>query len=1551
MRRWTSIFLALAMLLALVPTNIFAAENDKTVFSDMKDSDYYAQAATALEQLDIISGYPDGTFRAESSITRAEMATIVCRIIDKENDAEKAYGETIFEDVKSDHWASGYINVAVEEEIVNGDGNGKFRPEDEVKYEEAIKMIVCALGYAEDIDVDPEDWAKAYLDVANEEGITSDLEGEEGEAATRGDIAVMVYNGLATESENSKVPATPVASLKAGEYSGTQKVKLTTVTKDSDIYYTTDGTTPTAKSTKYVKEISISQTSILKAVAVKNGVVSKNIMSVEYTIKKASSGGGGGGGGGGSSKNPELIVYDFVEDESNNIDSETVDISGTAKAFSGKISTVTYSLKFTLEETASVSGVAEGTTNWEIKNLPLKVGTSFLNITATDTKGKTVSKEIVLNRLSTEIELSENVVLYTEEQTNIIADDIIDYWVDDMGTVDDTYDDQTNVLFKESSEIVQSIKSGLIEVGDVLMLQPCESLYLGFNGVFVSNKEHEDVEKYPISEYEVLTFTSADYTDLFISDVSLSYELADTENPIAFAYFPSEVEICAIDDYGNEQATLYSNVNEEISLLATEGIGDQSVEQEIKDVGFQKNALSYMMSDALNVTGGLSSDNGMNIGIKFKDTILFDADGSKDTTNDQFKFGGSILYNNFKVKAGIEWHPNFNPFNLDLLPQQVMGKYSYTEKINARADWTGKLSLNDIKDSAGNKVGLVKAANKLLNNNFENNKQFMGMTLSGVDMSDSIILGAFGLQISPAGVAPVVGIKNAQYSSIFTPLSAILVIMPVVNVNGEISAKIGFTYEYSAYNEKGINMQKKDYVGSFGSLNENKGQTSIDLPFDRSLEIYNVCSKSSADRFSDPTWNITLKGEGEAEEKIAIGADIGLMIAGIMPTSAEVKIYENAKADISGQINADNENGLSLEGAASVDAKIGVMAGVHFKLAASTALFSPEIRGDKEWDKILLGIGITSASIGGIVLKNDTDNDDSNNEKVKDVSVTLKRTDKLGEPTQIVTTDNDGKYNIDNVLEGTYKLSFSKDEFDVYETDEFSMTGSDKIINAYLVPSNHSKLSGKVTEADYDTDTTNNLPLSDVQVSASMSNGAKNVYKVTTTSNDGTYSISDLPVGLYDVTFSKDGYISTTQTFEIAEGVENYYNTIIESISNEHDGTGTASGIISDYLTGQGVERLTLNIRSGVGTKNGDIIDTILSEANGKYITPELTAGLYTVEIVDNRDDISEKYLTNYFNIKIMGDTNIGNQNGAVGTGLVGDQLRIVLRWGATPSDLDSHLIGPKSNGGKFHTYYLSSNRAYYENDIKIADLDLDDVDSWGPETTTIYNPIPGIYKFCVHDFSNRYYEDNTELANSGAVVQIYRGISAVPEYELYVPQGVGTVWNVFEYDSETGNINIINTITHQSLPSNVGLMVSSDDVELFGIDDEKISDEKVSDIKADDIEVSDTKADDVEVPNTEADGAEVTDTKEGDTEVPDAEVDDTEVSDEEEKEDTVVSDIEVPDAKADDVEIPDAETGDIKVPDIKADDTEVPDAEASDDNELSYDENVIISDITEKEQ
>lgn len=299
MKRIVGIITSLCMLISCFQGIVLAS--DQNTFTDVTGKEYYAYAAKVLAKLEILKGYEDGSFGADKDITRAEMAAIICRMLGKEADANKAQGKTDFDDVSSSHWATGYINYASDNGIIEGDGDGKFRPEDNVKYEEAIKMVVCAVGLGDNVMVDPQDWSKEYLEIASNNGITDDVKGSKGKSSSRGDVAVMVYNGLTYDL------VAPVASLESGRYTGTKSVTLTTSTKDATIYYTTDGTTPTVNSTKYTKAVSVSKTQTLKAIAVVYDMLVSDVMSVDYTIKTSS-------GGGGSSTTKYTVSFDLNYD-------------------------------------------------------------------------------------------------------------------------------------------------------------------------------------------------------------------------------------------------------------------------------------------------------------------------------------------------------------------------------------------------------------------------------------------------------------------------------------------------------------------------------------------------------------------------------------------------------------------------------------------------------------------------------------------------------------------------------------------------------------------------------------------------------------------------------------------------------------------------------------------------------------------------------------------------------------------------------------------------------------------------------------------------------------------------------------------------------------------------------------------------------------------------------------------------------------------------------------------------------------------------------------
>ena len=186
LKKVLAVVLAFAM---IIGTNAFAAS-----FSDLDKTASYAEAVSVLADLGILKGYDDGTVKPEGNITRAEFAAIVCRIKGLEDAANSAKGQTIFSDVPADSWASGYINMASQQGIINGVGGGLFLPEENVKFEEAVKMVVAALGYGP--QAESMGYPVGYLTVASQTNITKGVSGATGAIANRGTVARLAYNSL-----------------------------------------------------------------------------------------------------------------------------------------------------------------------------------------------------------------------------------------------------------------------------------------------------------------------------------------------------------------------------------------------------------------------------------------------------------------------------------------------------------------------------------------------------------------------------------------------------------------------------------------------------------------------------------------------------------------------------------------------------------------------------------------------------------------------------------------------------------------------------------------------------------------------------------------------------------------------------------------------------------------------------------------------------------------------------------------------------------------------------------------------------------------------------------------------------------------------------------------------------------------------------------------------------------------------------------------------------------------------------------------------------------
>lgn len=162
-------------------------------FPDVASTAKYAEAVKVLSALNVINGDDKGNFNPDQNVTRAEMAKILCALIGKSTAGQVA---TKFDDVTAAHWASGYVAYAAGLNIINGYSDTAFGPEDNVTYEQAIKLIVAALGYTYMAE-DQGGYPSGYMMVAADLKITNKVTITDSTApAKRSDIAMLAYNAL-----------------------------------------------------------------------------------------------------------------------------------------------------------------------------------------------------------------------------------------------------------------------------------------------------------------------------------------------------------------------------------------------------------------------------------------------------------------------------------------------------------------------------------------------------------------------------------------------------------------------------------------------------------------------------------------------------------------------------------------------------------------------------------------------------------------------------------------------------------------------------------------------------------------------------------------------------------------------------------------------------------------------------------------------------------------------------------------------------------------------------------------------------------------------------------------------------------------------------------------------------------------------------------------------------------------------------------------------------------------------------------------------------------
>ena len=171
-------------------------------FSD-QDKIENTEAVDACSALNIIGGYPDGSYKPEGNIKRSEICKMICVALNGGEEPTLGTPATPHVLRRAQHppnaaWAEKYIESCVSQGIVSGVGGGRFSPNGNVTGSQLAKMLLVCLGFDSDIEgYTGNAWDMNVNVRATQKGLYKGLEGLDVSAAlTRDTAAQMVWNAL-----------------------------------------------------------------------------------------------------------------------------------------------------------------------------------------------------------------------------------------------------------------------------------------------------------------------------------------------------------------------------------------------------------------------------------------------------------------------------------------------------------------------------------------------------------------------------------------------------------------------------------------------------------------------------------------------------------------------------------------------------------------------------------------------------------------------------------------------------------------------------------------------------------------------------------------------------------------------------------------------------------------------------------------------------------------------------------------------------------------------------------------------------------------------------------------------------------------------------------------------------------------------------------------------------------------------------------------------------------------------------------------------------------
>ncbi len=153
-----------------------------------------------LQLLEIMNGDQNGDLKLDKTVTRAEFVKMAICASTYKNSAGANSAVSLFPDVTGSHWASGYVSAAIKAGLVSGYLDGTFKPDREVKLEEAVIITLKLLGYTNS-DFSGT-FPEAQLAKYGEIDLDTDILAKKGDVLTRRECMKLIYNTLCTKTKN-----------------------------------------------------------------------------------------------------------------------------------------------------------------------------------------------------------------------------------------------------------------------------------------------------------------------------------------------------------------------------------------------------------------------------------------------------------------------------------------------------------------------------------------------------------------------------------------------------------------------------------------------------------------------------------------------------------------------------------------------------------------------------------------------------------------------------------------------------------------------------------------------------------------------------------------------------------------------------------------------------------------------------------------------------------------------------------------------------------------------------------------------------------------------------------------------------------------------------------------------------------------------------------------------------------------------------------------------------------------------------------------------------